>query len=278
MFRTFVVAFAVSCFVASTSAQAQPAPAAAPTGTPATKPAPKKPAAKAKASAKPAAAAESGPCQIGVIPAIGDQFVVQKIGLMVFGNDHAEVPIEAWALDDLVVARVRAAAAPGTGVRRIAYAKGAFEPFDNPPSGLFRNPRDDLSAIVRQITANARCERYLVVAKYTGKLEGTNQTLRGVGVYNHGTSLFSRTSLFANISVTVFDGQTFEIQKSPFGLGSILAGTFARMGRNPLTEIDNDAFPEPAAAAASSAILRDRMRALITANLDKALPAYLKGE
>ena len=244
MFRTFVVAFVVSCFATSAWAQAQPAPAVAvPTAATATKPTPKNPAAKAKASAKPAAAAESGPCQIGVIPAIGDQFVVQKIGLMVFGNDHAEVPIDTWALDDLVVARVRAAAAPGTGVRRIVYAKGAFEPVDNPPSGLFRNPRDDLSAIVRQITANARCERYLVVAKYTGKLEGTNQTLRGVGVCNHGTSLFCRTSLFANISVTVFDGQTFEIQKSPFGLGSILAGTFARMGRIRSPKLTTTRFP-----------------------------------
>ena len=278
MFRTFVVAFVMSCSVTSVWAQAQPVPAAAPTEAAATKPAAKKPAAKAKTSAKPAAAAESGPCQIGVIPAIGDQFVVQKVGLMVFGNEHAEVPIGAWALDDLVVARVRAAVAPGTGVRRIAYAKSAFEPYDNPPAALFRNPRDDLTSIVRQITANARCERYVVVTKYTGKLEGTNQTFRGVGVYNHGTSLFSRTSLFANIAVTVFDGQTFAIHKLPVSFEAVLAGTFARMGRNPLTELENESFPEPTAAAANSAILRDRMRALITANLDKGLPAYLKRE
>jgi hypothetical protein len=278
MFRAFVVAFVMSCFAVPAWAQVQPAPAASPTGAHATKPAAKKPAAKAKTIAKRAGPIESGPCRIGVIPAIGNQFAVQKIGLMVFGNEHAEVPIDAWALDDLVVARVRAAVAPGTGVRRIAYAKGAFEPYDNPPAALFRNPQDNLTSIVRQITANASCERYLVVTKYTGKLDGTNQTLRGVGVFNHGTSLLSRTSLFANILVTVFDGQTFAIHKSPFGLGSVLAGTFARMGRNPLTELDNASFPEPVAAAANSAILRDRTRALVTANLDKTLSAYLKAE
>jgi hypothetical protein len=83
--------------------------------------------------------------------------------------------------------------------------------------------------------------------------------------------------LFANIQVTVFDGQTFAIHKNPFaGLGSILAGAFA--GQDPLTELDNAAFPEPAAQAPNSTMLRDRTRALIAANLDKRLPAYLKGE
>src|SRR5271167_4920386 len=72
----------------------------------------KKPAPKAKAAAKPAAAAaDSGPCQIGVIPAIGDKFLLEHIGLMVFGNEFTDAPIESWGLDELVVARVRAAAA-----------------------------------------------------------------------------------------------------------------------------------------------------------------------
>jgi hypothetical protein len=208
---------------------------------------------------------------------IGDQFVVQKVGLMVFGNDHAEVPINAWGLDDLAVARVRVAA-PGAGVRKIAYAKGAFEPYENPPVKLFRNLQDDLTAVVRQITANANCERYIVVTKFTGKLEGTNQGLHGIGVLNHGTSILSRTSLFTNIQVTIFDGQTFAIQKRPISLGSILAGTFAGMTRDPLTELDNAAFPEPATVAVNSAILRDRTRALLTATLDRILAAYLKRE
>jgi len=125
MIRAFAVALVLSCFAVSPWAQAQPAPGTRGT-TAAPKPAARKSAPKAKTSAKPPGPAESGPCQIGVIPVIGDQFVVQKVGLMVFGNDHAEVPINAWGLDDLAVARVRAAAA-GAGVRKIAYAKGAFE-------------------------------------------------------------------------------------------------------------------------------------------------------
>jgi hypothetical protein len=90
--------------------------------------------------------------------------------------------------------------------------------------------------------------------------------------------VFSRTSLFANIDVTVFDGQTFALHKIPFDLGSVLAGTFARMTQDPLGELDNTAFPEPVAAAASSVLLRDRTRTLVAAKLDKILPASLKVE
>jgi hypothetical protein len=280
MVRSFAVALALSCLAGSAWAQAQTAPGTPATqpGMPASKPAVKKQPPKTKTTAKPPVPADNGPCQLGVIPALGDQFVVQKVGLMVFGNDRTEVPVN-WGFDDLVVARVRAAAAPGTVVRRLTYAKGAFEPYYNPPTRLFRNSRDDLTAIVRQIAGNASCERYVVVVTFEGTLPGTNQILSGVGVLNHGTSLFSRTMLFTNLSVLVFDGQTFAIHKNPFAtFESALARVLQPEKPNPLIELDNASFPEPAAEAANSAILRDRVRALLTAKLDKALPAYLKEE
>jgi hypothetical protein len=261
-------------------AQSAPPPATTgtPTGTPAIKPAVKKAPPKAKTAAKPTLKPiENGPCQLGVIPAIGDQFAVQKVGLTIFGNGLTEVPIDGWALDDLVVARVRAAA-PGIAVRRIAYAKGEFETYEHPAPSLFRNSEKELTTIVRQITANASCERYVVVTKLDGQLGGTNQTLRGIGILNYGTSLFSRTYLFANIRITVFDGKTFDTHKIRFDLGSILTGTFDRLTRDPLSELDNASFPEPATEAVNSAILRDHARTLVAANLDKALPVYLKEE
>jgi hypothetical protein len=280
MVRVFVVACAFSCLAASVWAQTQPAPGVEATQTAApAKPAAKKPAAKAKASAKPPGPAESGPCQTGVIPVVGDEFVVQRVGLTMFGNEYTEVPIDAWGLDDLVVARVRAAL-PGTGVRRIAYPKGAFAPYDHPAPALFRNSHDDLTGIVRQITANAGCERYVVVTKFTGQVDGTNQTNRGVGVVNRGigAGVLSHTSLFSNVHVTIFDGQTFAIRKRPFSLGAVLAGSLGGMTQDPLTKLENDAFPEPATAAAASATLRDHTRALLAAVLDKTLPASLKEE
>jgi hypothetical protein len=275
MVRIFVTLVALWCLAAAASAQSQPA---ATPPSQAVKSAVKKPAPKASISAKPANTVGSGPCKIGVISAIGDEFVVQRVGLTVFGNEYTEVPIDGWGIDDLVVTRVRAAL-PNTIVRGIAYPKGVFAPYDHPAPALFRNAQDILTATVRRIAANSGCERYVVVTKLTGQVDGTNQTHRGIGVLNRGIGALRHTFLFTDVDVSVFDGRTFDVQKKPFhfegNLASVLLGDF---GKDPLAKLDNDAFPEPAAAAAASVTLRDRMRALLTAVLDKKLAVSFKEE
>jgi len=277
MVRVVFAAFLLSSFPISSFAQApsapspiaQPAPAVA-------KPAVKKSAQKGKAAAK--QPAESGPCQIGVISAVGDKFAVQKVGLTVFGNELTEVPINAWGLNDLVVARVRAATS-GINVRKIAYPKGAFEPYYHPPTSLFRNGDEDLTAVVRQITTSSNCARYFVFTTYAAQLQGTNQSLPGIGVLHHGSGPFSNTSLFANFVLRVFDGQSFVIAKRPSAdLGAILAGSFGRLGQDPLTKLEAADFPAAPADAVASSTLRDHTRALLAARLDKAVAAYLKQE
>jgi hypothetical protein len=279
MVRVFVAACTLVCLAASAWAQAQPATTAAQSAT-TVKPAAKKLASKARISAKPPGAADRGPCQVGVVSVIGDELVVQRVGLTVFNNEYAEVPVEGWGIDDLVVARVRAAL-PNTTVKKIAYPKGAFAPYDHPAPALFRNARDDLTAIVRQITANAGCERYVVVTKLAGQVDGTNQTHRGIGVLNRGigTGALSHTSLFTDVDVSLFDGQSFAAHKMAFDLkGSLTRSLLGEWGRDTLSKLENDAFPEPATAAAASATLRDHMRALLTAVLDKTLAVSLKQE
>lgn len=279
MVRVFTAAIFLSCFIISASAQApSPQGAATRTGTPAAKPAVKKTAPKGKAAAKQPAPAESGPCQIGVISAVGDTFAVQKVGLTVFGNELTEVPINAWGLDDLVVARVRVATS-GAIVRKIAYPKGAFEPYYHPPTRLFRNGDDDLTAVVRQIAASSNCARYFVFTTYAAQLQGTNQSLPGIGVLHHGSGPLSNTSLFANFALRVFDGQSFIIAKRPStDLGSILAGSFRRLGQDPLTKLEADDFPASPADAPASSTLRDHTRALLAARLNKAVAVYLTRE
>jgi hypothetical protein len=125
MVRGIVISLVVSCLATTAFAQTQPAPAPAASTA---KSVPKKPAAKQK-SATTSAAAEASPCRIGVISTIGQKFGVQKMGITVFGNGYVDAPIDTWALDDLVVARVRATA--GAGVKRIAYAKNTFDEYEN---------------------------------------------------------------------------------------------------------------------------------------------------
>lgn len=267
MFRSFAIIAVLACLATAGWAQSPAAPATT------AKPAAKKQA-PGKNAARAPASAEAGPCQIGVISAIGDQFSVLHIGLTVLGNEYVKAPIDAWGIDDVVVARVRAAAS-GTAVRKIAYARGAFGPYYNPEVKLFRNDRDDLTAIVRQIVGNANCERYVVATKVNVALDGTNQTIAGVGVYKNWTSPSGRGVVVAYFRLTVFDGRTFDIQQAPSrNFGDAIASALAGKGDD--IRILNDLeFPKTPEQAANNASLRDNTRNLVAAKLDKVLPPYL---
>ena len=272
MFRVVVVAFVLSCLAQSGWTQTQPAPATT-TPAPIAKPAVKKPAAKPKTPAKAAAAADSGPCQVGVISDIGDQFVIQTVGLMVFGNEREEVSVVGWGLDDLVVARVRAAAGPGVRVRRIAHAKEAFAQLERPGS-FFRDMKSELSNAVRQIAYGSNCERYVLVNRSTSQFSNLNQSVRGVGIVSWGP----RTLLFALSYIRIYDGQSFEVikQASAAVNDEPLVSRLLLLNpiRGPNRELDSRSFPS-LAEAATSPVVRDDVRALLTASLDNTLPALL---
>jgi hypothetical protein len=275
MLRALVIALVLSGAAASW-AQTNPTPPISAQATkPVVKQAAKKPAAKAGTGAKAITSAESGHCQIGVIPAVGSQFAVQNVGLTVFGNALTEVPVEPWGLEDLIVARVRAAAGASTSVRRVAYAKDAFETYYHPPRQLFGGSGDSLAAVVRQVAANSDCERYLVVTKSGGQYGGTNQTMNGIGVVtNWSSGAFKKGALYSYVHVTVFDGHSFAKQKDPLDtIGARLAAGFVK--DDSIATLDDFVPPSPPEAAANDTRLRDGTRALLTEKLDKILPAYL---
>ena len=279
MLRSFTFAIIlVSCLTAAGWAQS-PVTTNAPTASAPAKPVTKKTAPKAKPAAKRPVAAETGPCRLGVISALGDRFAVQKFGLTVFETEESEVSVDGWGLDDLVIARVRAATGADPAVRKIAYPKGAFEPFYHPTSRFLPDPREGLPAIVRSITPAANCERYLVVTRFKGQVPGTNLMLDGIGAYSRGLgSLVRHSHLFANVGVTLLDGGNYETISRPFaGLGTRLADGL-RLTEDPLTKLDNSLFPEAAAVVPGNATLRERTRTLIAARLDQTLPNFLKSD
>jgi hypothetical protein len=278
MVRWFAVAAILSYLAAPAWTQAQPAPGTAgtQTGTAAVKSVVKKQTPKSKTVAKPPAP-DDGRCDLGVISAAGTPIGLRKVGLMVFGNEYSEVPSDAWGIDDLIVAPVRAAAGSGIEVRRIAVTKEAlFELYEKPGKGLFNNPRENLTAAVRQIAANSHCGRYIVVARFAGNLSGTNQSLKGIGVLTGGP--FGKAAVFAYIQVTVFDGQTFAIRDDPFGsFGARLSSSLSQFAKDEyMRTVEGAEFPASPEAAAKDAKLRDGARALLTERLDRILPEYLK--
>ncbi|CCE05685.1 conserved exported hypothetical protein [Bradyrhizobium sp. STM 3843] len=284
MLRVALVVFIASWWSVPASAQAPStqAPSAQVSSSQATSAAPaktaaKKSASKAKSGAKPAAAVQSGPCTLGVISVVEDRFEVDKFGVTIFETEVNEVPIAGWGLDDLVVARVRAAMRGDPNVRRINYPKGAFEPYYNPKSRFLPDPHESLPAIVRDVTANANCERYLVVTKFKGVIPGTRLVLNGIGTYNQGLGRLIRHShLFANIAISLIDGKSYErITSFAADTGARLAESM-RITEDPLKKLDNADFPDPPSAASNSPLLRERIRTLVADKLDRDLPKYLE--
>ena len=276
MFRSFAAATVlVSCLTAAGWAQS-PATSSTPAAATPAKPVVKKAAPKPKAVAK-QPVAETGPCRLGVISALGDRFSVQKFGLTIFETEESEATMNGWGLDDLPLARVRAATGADPSVRRIAYPKGAFEPYYNPKSRFLPDPNEGLPAIVRSITANANCERYLVITKYNGIVPGTKLEINGIGVYSQGIGSFARHShLFANVAVSMYDGTTYEkISRSLAAFGASFSAGLG-LTEDPLTKLDNSLFPDPPESASSSATLKERTRALVSARLDRMIPVYLQ--
>jgi hypothetical protein len=269
MLRLIAIALMACCLVVPVSASAQTSPASI---TP--KPVAKKPASKSKsAKSATAAAAETGPCDMGVIADAGGVFTIEKVGLTVFGTQRDRIPI-SWGLDDLIFARIKSIG--GAGVRRVAVTGEAIERYNHPKA--FWQQGDSPGDVIRRVAGTMECRRYLVVTRQTGRLPNTNMALTGIGVVNH--SIFGYTSVFAFIKMDLLDGGSFEIQRNPNDNLKRVFGNVAEnfAGERDMQKVDNSAFPDAPSDAANSALLRDTARALLTARLDKDMPAYFAAE
>ncbi len=196
---------------------------------------------------------------------------------MVFGNAYTAVPVDSWALDDLIVARVRAAA-PGLSIRKIPYNKDDLARADERRS-LFQTASDSFKTFIQSAAPAAACERYVVVNRERTQFSNTNQSVEGVGIVQWGSPIKDRTFLFAMTNIRVFDGQTFALLKH--GSASTDEGlTVSRVLllnpiRGPNRELENSAFPSAPGEAATNKAFRDGVRSLLTESLDKTLPALL---
>lgn len=271
LIRRLAVALLAFTLIPPSLAQVPPAPA------PATKPtaAAKKPAGKTATPKPPAAAVDSGPCDTGVIAALGDSFTVQKNGLTRMTNDYAEVPA-AWGFDDLVFARVRAVAGDA-GVRRLVVPKGTFDTYYQSPPIKAEN--GTLAPLVRKLAESARCTRYLVVTRRTDSEPSTNDEVTGIGVINRGEGFGRYTHVFVMMDIQLYDGTTFEAREPATSSKSFLSRLTSGVGPpSHAGDVDNANFPAAPPDAATNTVLRDMARSMLKFRLDQRLPAYFGRE
>jgi hypothetical protein len=212
-----------------------------------------------------AAAPESGPCHIGVIPIVGNLFRVEKFELP-FGDRLTQVATEGWALDELVVSRVRAAA-HGNSVRRIPFtAEELIRDAQQRPISLFNTEDVRIKEFAQDIAGRIRCERYVVVHR-----RGFSSKESGIGISIH----FKAAFLFAMTQIRIYDGRSFNlIKQGPALIDESTA--FSGSPGGPSRVVDLSALPDKLSDAAASPVLRDGVRALLTASLDKTLPMMLR--
>jgi hypothetical protein len=260
MFRSFATAtILVSCLTAAGWAQS-PATSSAPAAS-----TPARPAAKGAAKTKPA---EGGSCQIGVIPIAGNLFLVERFGPIRLTDTYERVSVDGWALDELVVSRVRAAA-PGISVRRLPFTK---EELATQPKNLPRLGRDEnVREFAKYVARGRNCERYVLVHRHGG-----SQREFGIGISKH--YLGSNAQLFAMMYIRVYDGRTFQlINEAPALMEEdTYANRFKYYLGGPSRPIDLAMFPEKAADAAANPVLRNGVREMLTVSLDKTLPGMLR--
>ena len=232
-----------------------------------------KPGVRKPATVTSSAPVESGPCQIGVIPIVGIVFMVEKFGPVTFLDKYSRVSVAAWALDDLVVSRVRAAS-PGSSVRRIPFTKEELKSGGRDQPRLFASYRmaSDIENFVRLLATKVRCERYIVVHRHGG-----SQREFGIGISEY--PLNGPTYLFAMTSIRVYDGATFSLIGEAPALTT--EDTFAeRLMHNPLggpsMQVDRAVFPEKPADVVNNPVLRDGVRTMLIKSLDKTLPGLLQ--
>lgn len=247
-----------------------------PTGGQVQQPAPKpdvvKPAVRKPAPAKPNPPIESGPCQIGVIPIAGDLFMIEKFGPLKFLDKYTRTAVTAWALDDLVVARVRAAA-PGNSVRRLSYTREELRSGGHrEQTPFFYRAETDVRNFVQFLAPRLRCDRYVVVHRHGG-----TQREYGIGISQYPYN--GPVHLFAMMYIRIYDGRTFEMIKEAAAL--MTEDTYMnRLLHNhlggPSRELDRAMFPEKPAEVVNNPVLRDGVREMLTKSLDKTLPALLQ--
>jgi hypothetical protein len=214
------------------------------------------------------------PCGVGVMSAVGDTFTLRKIGITVFGNEDNKVSLGTWGIDDFIYGKIAAALGSRRSVRRLAYSKAALSAYENADVNIFRNYDGELRNILREAAAKAGCQRLIAVMKTSTRFSSTNQGISGLGILATGGDLLvpKTLNLYAVMSMTVYDGRTFDRVKYKLVSEERGINLFSMKAIRGLSrEVDSSWWPDPARVG-SDAQLRDATRDLIARGLNVTVP------
>jgi hypothetical protein len=154
---------------------------------------------------------------IGIISAIGDKFTFTETGLTGFDNAPHSVSIEAWGIDEQIVAQATSILGRNFQVQTLSYPREIFAALEKksaiPAADLLReNPlkREDpfKESIVNHVSPQG-LDAYVVITKATLKFGTRGVPVSGIGLINHSALLNSSAMVHALYVIRVVDGHTF---------------------------------------------------------------------
>ena len=148
---------------------------------------------------------------VGVISAIGDKFTFTSSGLTGFDNEPRSVSIEAWGIDEQVVAQAISVLGQRFQVQPVTYQRELFFAPERVSSipGVDLVREDPIKELVRSHVSPQGLDAYVVITKATLKYGTRRVPVSGIGLIRHSTLFDSSAVVHALYVVRVIDGHTF---------------------------------------------------------------------
>jgi hypothetical protein len=148
---------------------------------------------------------------IGIISAIGDKFTFMPSGLTGFDNAQRSVSIEAWGIDEQMVAQATSVLSQHFQVQVVTCQRELFFAPERvssiPAADLVRE--DPLKELVRSHVSPQGLDAYVVITKATLKYGTRGVPVSGIGLIRHSTLFDSSAIVHVLYVVRVIDGHTF---------------------------------------------------------------------
>jgi hypothetical protein len=210
---------------------------------------------------------------MGIISAIGDDFTMTGTGLTTSAAVGRHASIEAWGIDDAIVARIGAQLGQHFLVQPVTYPRAAFAARDEVSpftAAKLTSGRDNrIADLVRGQVSPQGLDAYVVVTKATSAYGSRGRSVAGIGVLRHVAVFGSSAQLHALYMITVVDGHAFKVIDRKTALPSGSTELFRLAG--PSRDVDDDLL-----SAVQNPGTNDQLKAATIDLIDRSLGKTLQ--
>jgi len=201
---------------------------------------------------------------LGVISVIGHSIALKNVGLMIFGNSLDTLDSSGWGIDGAVQDEIATALSDRFTLKPVTADPVAFS---TQATSWWNSSEVPVEDLVAALPDREGIDTYMVVYPFPlqDPVYGTNQFIRGLGVYRHG-GFGEAVSLYALYRCVIVDAKTNKIVWQTFGM----LGKFGFFDHPyPIAKIDPSAWAEKADALTDTQ--RDAIKTGMTDLVRKSL-------